>query len=1010
MRWLAILIAAMPLWAQTRVQYPSQVSEGPLYVSQSLAGLPTVCSGFTPFWIVGNTLYQNQSVPPACNWMALGFLTSSGTPNSLLKFTSPTAAGNSGVTDNGTTVSTGEAVVFTGPTNTIQVVATVGALPSTGCTPGQLAVVLGASTSGQIYETAATAPACSWAQQGGAGGGATIAVTTNLISGDGAGNGANSGIAPANVIVSTGSYSNPGWISALAGTKITCCVPVADGGTGTASPSLVAGTGVTITGSWPNQTINSTGGGGGTIPNTTNLLKGDGSGNAADSGIGPTAVLLSIGSYSNPGWLTAISAAIITSGTLGCSELSTFSGDVTNSGCAVTVAKINGAVVPTSANLLSSNSSKQLVASTAHNASVPITCAGTANSGSAETCTTTPTFSPTSGDHIQFIQGTANVSGSFTIAINGGSAITVKKRGCAVNLAANDILAGEPVILTYNGTNLCLLGDVANLTTSTSVQSGDGAGSLTASTAHGISLPAECVGRSSDTGTAMTCTTSPTFTPGAGDMLLFHPHLSNTGTTLTLNVNGSGAASVYNSASVAISVGDLPSTSWLLMLFDGTNWQIEGQTINMVRSVSMTVPSWLSSSISSPTIFPSITISAASGQTSHKVIGTCGTATSFGPCSLVPGDLPTATSSTQGIVQPDNTTITISGGVISAVAGGAGTVTSVGLTMPTWLSVANSPITTSGTLAVTPTTGESPHLVIGTCGTNTTFAPCNLAFSDLPVGTGTVTSVGLSAPSWLSVTGSPVTASGSLTLGAASGQTAHQVIGTCGTATSFTPCALVPGDLPTATSSALGVVRPDNSTITVSGGVLSATGSGSGTVTSVGLSMPGWFTVSNSPVTNSGTLTATANNQSANQVLAGPSSGSATTPAFRALVAADIPSNIRARSIGASFGVKGGAALTSSQVVYLSVPFSCTITSWTAMVDSGTIIFDVWMTSSGSSVPTVSNSITASALPAIASGTAASSSTLTGWTTSVSANNLFAFDINAVSGATTGTIQLTCGE
>ena len=42
---------------------------------------------------------------------------------------------------------------------------------------------------------------------------------------------------------------------------------VANGGTGTASPSLVAGTNVTISGSWPNQTINSTagGGGGGTV-------------------------------------------------------------------------------------------------------------------------------------------------------------------------------------------------------------------------------------------------------------------------------------------------------------------------------------------------------------------------------------------------------------------------------------------------------------------------------------------------------------------------------------------------------------------------------------------------------------------------------------------------------------------------------------------------------------------------------------------------------------------------
>ena len=40
-------------------------------------------------------------------------------------------------------------------------------------------------------------------------------------------------------------------------------VPVAKGGTGTATPSLVAGTNITITGTFPNQTINSSGGGGG---------------------------------------------------------------------------------------------------------------------------------------------------------------------------------------------------------------------------------------------------------------------------------------------------------------------------------------------------------------------------------------------------------------------------------------------------------------------------------------------------------------------------------------------------------------------------------------------------------------------------------------------------------------------------------------------------------------------------------------------------------------------------
>jgi hypothetical protein len=45
--------------------------------------------------------------------------------------------------------------------------------------------------------------------------------------------------------------------------NVTGTVAIANGGTGTATPALVAGTNVTITGTWPNQTIAASGGGGG---------------------------------------------------------------------------------------------------------------------------------------------------------------------------------------------------------------------------------------------------------------------------------------------------------------------------------------------------------------------------------------------------------------------------------------------------------------------------------------------------------------------------------------------------------------------------------------------------------------------------------------------------------------------------------------------------------------------------------------------------------------------------
>lgn len=60
-------------------------------------------------------------------------------------------------------------------------------------------------------------------------------------------------------------------------------------------------------------------------------------------------------------------------------------------------------------------------------------------------------------------------------------------------------------------------------------------------------------------------------------------------------------------------------------------------------------------------------------------------------------------------------------------------------------------------------------------------------------------------------------------------------------------------------------------------------------VTSVGLALPSIITVSGSPVTSTGTLTGTLATQAANLVFAGPVSGGAAAPTFRALVAADVP-------------------------------------------------------------------------------------------------------------------------
>lgn len=96
-------------------------------------------------------------------------------------------------------------------------------------------------------------------------------------------------------------------------------------------------------------------------------------------------------------------------------------------------------------------------------------------------------------------------------------------------------------------------------------------------------------------------------------------------------------------------------------------------------------------------------------------------------------------------------------------------------------------------------------------------------------------------------------------------------------------------------------------------------GTGSGTVTSIAITGPSSFiSWSGSPITTSGTLTGTLANQTANFVLAGPTSGGATTPTFRALVSADLPASITASTLACTDG-SGTTTYNSSGVSFGSI-------------------------------------------------------------------------------------------
>jgi hypothetical protein len=113
-------------------------------------------------------------------------------------------------------------------------------------------------------------------------------------------------------------------------------------------------------------------------------------------------------------------------------------------------------------------------------------------------------------------------------------------------------------------------------------------------------------------------------------------------------------------------------------------------------------------------------------------------------------------------------------------------------------------------------------------------------------------------------------------------------------------------------------------------------GGGSGTVTSVGLAdSTGTFNITGSPVTTSGTLTlSTFKNQTANTVLAGPTSGGAAAPTFRVLVSGDLP---------AGTGTVTSVTFTGDGTVLSSTPSgavttSGTVTATLANAGGGTIL------------------------------------------------------------------------
>lgn len=113
------------------------------------------------------------------------------------------------------------------------------------------------------------------------------------------------------------------------------------------------------------------------------------------------------------------------------------------------------------------------------------------------------------------------------------------------------------------------------------------------------------------------------------------------------------------------------------------------------------------------------------------------------------------------------------------------------------------------------------------------------------------------------------------------------------------------------------------------------------------------------------------------------------------------------QTIGLSFD-GAGAVLATGVRGDLYVPFACTITGVVMLADvSGSAVMDIWKDSYANYAPTVADTITASAKPTISGGIKSLDTTLTGWTTAISAGDSLRFNLDSVATITRLTLQLT---